>query len=66
MSSNSQTAPVTPADYHMSARAHAAQERPTAPAKAEAERHGDLHVRAEEELRKRYEKKYDKVSPQRL
>lgn len=43
---------MTPADYHMSTRAHAAQERPSALSKAEAERHGDLHVSAKEELRR--------------
>lgn len=54
MFSNSQSAPVTPADYHMSARAHAAQERPLAPSKsaAESERHSDLHVNGKERLRR--------------
>lgn len=52
MFSNSQSAPVTPAHNHMSTRAHAAQERPSAPSKSEVEeeRHGDLHVRGTEKL----------------
>lgn len=45
---------MTPADYHMSTHAHAAQERPLAPFKAdaEAERHNDLPVSREEKPRR--------------
>lgn len=46
---NTKSTTVTPADYHMSTHAHAAQERPLAPfkAEAEAERHSDLPVSRE-------------------